>query len=374
LKRLAVRPGQITIRMTPESQSSKPFATPSQIWVSEPACRCEDLLAENDTDSTAALPSASQILTTAPVSENDYRKLFIDISGVRNAFIRRDEDHVVYTHCLQKEEAEESFSQGKLSYRKNLGDDYRNIKEFTLQGLNRILFEPELSIQMMDVEEKAEKVAMIRESIKKAYHANRNLCEDLTDVKKADTQDILVCGDMEIESDANGTEVMSEFLFRVQKHLSPYVKRYSLQQLLGQGKSTEEIFEGPVLQNGFILNDELKNANFRTSLHLSDIIRIAKETPGIKTIRSLQVHKCDSKSSEDDCTGSGQTENKWTICFPPDHEKVLRVKLNPSVRRTNLFKNVVPVGVKPGDVHEKLLQKQLDHEKDNGAELRRYAG
>jgi uncharacterized protein len=324
----------------------------------------QDLLAENDTDSTAALPSASQILTTAPVSENDYRKLFIDISGVRNAFIRRDEDHVVYTHCLQKEEAEESFSQGKLSYRKNLGDDYRNIKEFTLQGLNRILFEPELSIQMMDVEEKAEKVAMIRESIKKAYHANRNLCEDLTEVSEAGTQDILVCGDLEIENNANATQVLSEFFFRVQQYFSPPVKRYSLNQLLESGKPAEEIFEGPVLQHGFIPDDELEKGNFRHSIHLSDLIRIAKDTPGIKTIRSLRMKQCLDNENPDDCTEPAEHENEWTFCFPPGHDKVLRLKLAPSIERTNLFKDVVPMFINPETVKQELLEKQLSEEQE----------
>ncbi|MCC5905113.1 MAG: hypothetical protein JJU13_02820 [Balneolaceae bacterium] len=323
-----------------------------------------DLIAESKGDTSTALPPAKQILTTAPVSEADYRKLFIDIDGVKNAFIRPDEDHTVYTQCLQKEESEEAYSRGKLSYEKNLGEHYKKTDQFTLKGLNRILFEPDLSIQMMDEPKKEEKIDRITEEIRKKYHANRNLCEDLADISEAETVDILVCGDIEIESNANASAVLSEFFFRIQQYLSPPVNRYSLNELLDKGKPVEKIFEGPVLQNGFILDEELEQANFRDTIHLSDLIRIAKETPGIKTIRHLRMKQCLDKENPDGCSETKEHNNEWTICFPPGHDKTLRLKLAPSIQRTNLFKDVVPMYVDADTVKEELLQKQLDAENE----------
>ncbi|TVQ05326.1 MAG: hypothetical protein EA359_03430 [Balneolaceae bacterium] len=308
-----------------------------------------------------ALPTAKQILTTAPVSESDYRKLFIDIEGVKNVFIRPVRDHIVYTHCLKKVEAAGTWSKGKLSYRPTLGDDYEKTNEFRLKGLNKVLFEPSLSVQLMDKPVKEAKIKEIKEAIRKTYHANRNLCEDLVKVEPAGTLEILVCGDLEIDGDANANEVMARFLFRVQQYLSPSVKRYSLSQLLEKGILVEDIFNGPVLQNGFIMDEELEQANFKHTVHLSDIIRIAKDTPGIKKIRKLSMRVCPEGS--EDCGGSASGEEKWTLCFPPDHEKVLKVKIHPSIRRTNFYKDVVPVFTDVEIVRQELLKKQLALEK-----------
>ena len=323
-----------------------------------------NLLAGNQKDGhpvSEALPTAKQILTTSPVSESDYRKLFIDVEGVKNAFIRPCNEYVIYTHCLKKEEDVESYSKGKLSSQKKLGENYVQTDEFRLKGLNKILFEPTLSVQLMDKAEKEAKIKEITEAINKTYHANRNLCEDLVKAEPAGTLEILVCGDMEIEGDANADEVMAQFLFRIQQYFSPSVKRYSLEQLLEKGIRVEEIFNGPVLQNGFILDEELRQANFKHTVHLSDIIRIAKDTPGILKIKKLSMRVCPAES--EDCGGSGAGEEKWTLCFPPDHEKVLKVKLSPSIQRTNLFKNVVPLFVNEQAVRQELRKKQLELEK-----------
>ena len=323
-----------------------------------------DLIAESNGETSTALPPAKQILTTAPVSGADYRKLFIDINGVKNAFIRPDEDQQVNVFCLQKEDSEEAYTRGRLSYKNSLGEHYQKTDQFTLKGLNRILFEPDLSIQMMEEPEREEEIDRITEEIRKKYHANRNLCEDLADVSEAETVDILVCGDLEMESNANAAAVLSEFLFRIQQYLSPPVNRYSLNGLLDKGKPVEKIFEGPVLQNGFILDEELEQANFRDTIHLSDLIRIAKETPGIKTIRHLRMKQCLDKKNPDGCNETKEYDNEWSICFPSGHDKTLRLKLAPSIERTNLFKDVVPMFVDADIVKEELLQKQLHAENE----------
>ena len=320
-----------------------------------------DLLAERDPQSSAAFPTAQKILTTAPVTSSDYRKCFIDLPGVKNAFIRPYTGWEMHTHCLKTVDDSDDNPRGKLSYQAKPEEDHYRLKDtFHLKGLNRILFEPDLSVQMLEGEEKEKRLEEIKTSVTEAYHARRNLCEDAAEVKEAGTLGILVCGDMEIETTADAAEVLAEFLFRVQQYLSPPVNRYTLKQFLDENIPTEKIFDGPVLRNGFIKDDELEKADFKTSIHLSDLIRIAKETPGIAKIRSLRMRQCPGEG--EDCSGSEEVENEWTICFPPDHEKILKVKLEPSISRTNLFKDVVPAAANGEQVREKLLQKQIRFE------------
>jgi hypothetical protein len=319
-----------------------------------------DLLEGND---TASLPTAKQILTTSPVSESDYRKILIDIEGVNNAFIRPSKKQMIYTHCLKKTEAEEDFPQGKLSYEENLGEHYDQTSQFHLKGLNNILFEPVKSVQMLNDNQRKEKLEQITNEIKKVYHSNRNLCEDLSEVSEVGYFDIVVCGDFEIETAANANEVMANWLFRIQKHLAPSINRYNLEQLLNLGKDSEEIFEGPVLKNGFILNEELEKANFKNTVHLSDLIRITKETPGVKRIKKIHVKQFVSGNETSEANNNPDEKNKkWTLCFPPDHNKVLRLQVDSSNRRTNLYKDVVPVPVQPERVKKRLVELQTAYE------------
>lgn len=325
----------------------------------------QDLLTPpKETDKTLSddFPTAKQILTTSPVSESDYRKLVIDLEGVNNAFIRKHTNQVVYSHCLQRDEASEEFPQGRLGYEDDLGPDYRQAGKFHLRGLNNILFEPTIDIRFLEEEERKERISEIVKAIKDTYHANRNLCEDLAEVKEVGYIDILVCGDLEIERNADSVEVLADILFNIQEHLSPSIKRYTLDQLLDRGERVEDIFEGPVLSNGFILDEELEKANIKHELHLSDLIQIVKETPGVKKIRALHMKECpcNGESPEPD-TGGAIPNEEWTLCFPPDHDKVLRLEIDKAIRRTNIFRDVIPVNVDPEVVKQRLKKKVLAH-------------
>lgn len=314
---------------------------------------------EDEGSITGDFPTAKQILTTKPVSENDYRKLFIDIEDVNNAFIRVDADHTIYSHCLQRDEATEEFPQGILSYDADLQPDYKQLDAFNLKGLYNIYFEPAHDIQFLPDEERETRINEITSEIKKRYHSNRNLCEDLAEVKKIDELKLLVCGDIELEHTADATEVLVEILFRIQEHLSPSVKRYTLNQLLDEGGEVEDIFEGPILENGFIRDDELSKADIKKEVHLSDLVQIVMETPGISDIKKLRMAKCRENGEE---TTEEPNLSKWTICFPPDHDKLLRLCLDRSIRTLNLFKDVIPIDVDPDIIKEKLEERIRAHQ------------
>ena len=292
---------------------------------------------------TGDFPTAKSILTTSAVTEKDYRKLMIDIDGVKNAFIHNHKDWVLHRHCLEKSEPGENTPWGKLSYDDDQTPDYKKIDSFALKGLYDIYFEPEHEIQLLDKtsEERKNRITELTEQIKKRYHANRNLCEDLVKVKEVTYLNILVCGDIEIEQNANATEVMAEMMFRVKEYLSPTVKRFSLTELLNEGLGTESIYDGPVLQNGFIPDEELEKTAIRKEIYLSDLIRIVTGVPGVKTIKKLKAGRCDDTDSIAELEDT--SKQNWKICLPDDATILPRLCLKQSITRTNLFKDVVPV-------------------------------
>jgi hypothetical protein len=326
-----------------------------------------DLIAQTP-DSSIKLedtfPSARQIFTTKAIAENDYRKLFIDIPGVKNAFIRPEENAVVYTHCSLKDEVSESDPKGKLSYEEDLSPHYQNKSKFLLRGINNIFFELDTDLQQLKKDDpfRIRKSNEIIQSITEKYHANRNLCEDLDEVKEVGEFNFQVCGDIEIEKTADALTTVVEVLFAIQQHVSPTVKRYTLEELLEAKKTTDEIFNGPVLENGFITDDELAKANFKTEIRLSDIVQIIAETPGVSRIKKLSMYSCpcDGESEvEDDCN---PPVNPWKICFDKGFDKVIKLCLDQSI--LNIFKDVIPINIDQEKVKIELKKKFEKHNRD----------
>src|SRR5690606_882046 len=104
-------------------------------------------------------------------------------------------------------------------------------------------------------------------------------------------------------------EVIVEILFRIQEYASPSIKSYNLQELLAENMEAEDIFNGPVLENGFIKDDELEKAEFKSEIRLSDIIAIIAEVPGVKKIKKLSMNSCP-------CNKEGTEEDPETECDP----------------------------------------------------------
>ncbi len=325
----------------------------------------QDLLAEeNNTQSLLekTFPTAKNILTTKPITENDYRKLFIDIPDVKNAFIKPYLDSTVHMHCSTLDEVTDDNPKGRLSYDNEI-EDYEHHNRFTLKGLNKVFFVPDTSIaQMEDGPEKEEAINLLTDAITTAYHANRNLCEDLVEVCVAEEYEINVCGDIEIEKTAEAKEVVAEILFNIQEFLSPSLKRYTLQQLLDQGQRPEEIFNGPILENGFITDEELENSNFKTELRLSDLIQIISETEGVKRIKKILMKPCACNQEEDD-EPCPNLDNPWKICLPSDFTKIIKLCLDNSI--INVFKDIIPIDLDQDEVKALAIEKMNEFNVSN---------
>ena len=134
----------------------------------------------------------------------------------------------------------------------------------------------------------------------KALHSHRNLCEDWCSVAAIEAIDIAVCADMEVDASADIEAVIANVYYAIDQYFSPDLRFYSLQQLLDAKKPVDEIFEGPVLRNGFIDNDELDATNLKTVLYTSDIINIIMDIPGVKAVRNFSLAKYDEVGNQVD--------------------------------------------------------------------------
>lgn len=239
--------------------------------------------------------TAASIFPSKPVSEADYRKLFVDIDGVKNCWLLPFEKKV-FVDCKNDNIA---YDTAKL--KKVTGD-------FVLQGLYSIIVdfdEPDEKL-FPDDAAKAAEYKRIADEIAETFHANRNLCEDLVEVKKVERHPIRVCCAIEIKPDADEELIHAYVLWAIDNYFSPPVNFYSLKQMKEKGYPTDEIFEGPLLNNGFIDDSELENARLREEVRLSDLVQEIMKIDGITAIRDISIQDGNIENPE---------PGKWVIAI-----------------------------------------------------------
>ncbi|MGS2739387.1 hypothetical protein [Sinomicrobium sp. M5D2P17] len=302
-----------------------------------------DILAEEDHSGLEKqFFKASDILSSKPVTATDYRKLFIDIPGVKNCWLKAY-DKKVYVDCKQQ----------LLSYNK---EDFAATprgfkKDFTLKGLYSLWVDFEDFGTLSKAEQMA-KQKKIKEAILKKYHQNRNLCEDLVEVKKVQSHPISVCAVIDISPEADEEFIHARVLRAIEKYFSPAVTFHSLEEMLNKDYTSHEIFEGPLLENGFIDTEELRETELRTEVRLSDIINIIMAIEEVREIKEISLNDCDTPGEDDN----------WIICV--DKDKKPRICSKSTFSYT---KGILPVNIdkKAVETHKKQLEAEemTDREK-----------
>ena len=192
---------------------------------------------------------ASEILPTNPVSISDYRKLIIDrVVAVKNAWI------------------EPVF------------DNLQGIK-----GLYRI---------MLQVDENARSkkdLDRIKAEVFALFNEHRNLCEDIESIEILNVDKITIYADLDISSEIVAEEVLAEVLFKLEEHLNPSIRYYTIDELLEEGYDVDEIFNGPVPVHGIIKTEDLRP--MRQEVYISKIVEILSSIHGVRRINYFKVEK-----------------------------------------------------------------------------------
>jgi len=253
-----------------------------------------DLLAPADGSGSppaSAFFTARRIFPTRPLTAADYRKLLIDIDGVQNAWLA-PAGRTIFADTIHGE-----LLAGRPSGAKGILD-------VNLSGLYEVIIE-----FGDDVTDDAGREEVMRKADGK-LQAHRNLCEDFVRITGVATQEFVLCCELDLAPDADVTEVNARILLQVQQYLAPPVRRYTLAEMLertmpdGELHTTDRIFDGPALDNGFIPDDELAASELRTEIRLSDIISIIMDIDGVKAIRDILINPADS---------SGVPGDRWVI-------------------------------------------------------------
>jgi hypothetical protein len=188
-----------------------------------------------------------EILTNNPLSATDFRKLILDnITDIKN----------IWFEPVKEEEA-------------------------AFNGLYRILVDTSL---ISVTEEKENEIV---EKIYKIFSDNRNLCEDIFEVRILDQLPIRICADIETDGLNELGQIMAHIYFAVEQHVNPEVKFYSLGELLNMGKNYSEIFDGPMLKNGFVLSEDLVSQP--ETIVISDLVKLIMQVEGVVSVKNLHL-------------------------------------------------------------------------------------
>jgi uncharacterized protein YegP (UPF0339 family) len=256
----------------------------------------------------------AEILTCNPVTIMDFRKLLIDIEGVKNAWLDVNEE---WLDCKQVIPTQPNVEFINLpTYPEP--DDCSTF----LNGLYRVQIEltkgPWEPESQWAAAEKT-RIDAIVERIREVLMAHRNLCEDFVSITILCKEKIGVCADIDLDPDADAEKIYVKIVETLRTFFSPDPKFYTLKQLLDKGLPIDEVFAGrPFLEesHGFVDTAELEAIPFRKEIHVSDVYNALFAIEGIRTIRRLRLRSCDGMQK-------GSTENKcdceWKYFLSENH-------------------------------------------------------
>ena len=125
--------------------------------------------------------------------------------------------------------------------------------------------------------------------VKEKLHNHRNLCEDFHRYSGIRVQEIGVKTDIDIVPGADPNTVLSEIYSKLKTLFSPDIRFYNLQEMLDQEKPVEEIFEGPLLDHGFLRKEDLALLDRQEEIYTSDIISLIMDVEDVLAVKNLTI-------------------------------------------------------------------------------------
>ena len=119
------------------------------------------------------------------------------------------------------------------------------------------------------------KIVIITNSIRDVHETleeNRIIGTRYSSVDAARMQEIVIKADMLVSESINPEKLVTDLYLNIDKFLSPLPASFSEDELLTLGLTTEDIYNGPLLNNGFLLDNSLIPRKGDEELFASDII------------------------------------------------------------------------------------------------------
>jgi len=265
--------------------------------------------------------TAREILPCNPLTINDYRKLIVDVEGVRNAWVTVSKDYEAPVYINYKK-INDYFDDPEYVKNHSCGCETKTKLLFTgfpglhfdfkegdsvveLNGLYKIIVEYEEEITEKKKEDN------VRTIILQQLHNHRSLCEDFLSVAAAEYKTFFMRTQVVLTESADPEMVLAEMCYLIQNYFTPPIKFYTLDEMVDLGKTGDEIFEGPALKHGFILDSELEETDMFRDMRLSDIINFISDIEGINALDSFMIFDAVSDADDSDPCADKKFFEEW---------------------------------------------------------------
>lgn len=132
----------------------------------------------------------------------------------------------------------------------------------------------------------------VREDAYRLLNKNRNLCEDFEKIRVLMPLNLAIKADIAIDPKMHTEQVIAQIMFTISNSITPSVRFKSMEDLLEEGKSIEEIFNGPSPKHGFVDPDSLNASGKKPEWFIQNPARLVasiREIPGVEKVSQLEI-------------------------------------------------------------------------------------
>lgn len=250
---------------------------------------------------------ASDILTTNPVITEDYRKMFVDgIHNVKGVWIK--------------------------THNQNEADSGSSYKKANIKGLYHIFVE--MYDYHEDLEIRAKEKKRIINKVKRLFHAQRNLCEDIFQVTILKPFYLDLKLELTLDVTVDGEDVFAQVYYSINDYLSHEARFQSLGELREEEEDFNAIYLGPTLKNGFLKDKELQPK--KNGIFTSEITKIISKIAGVVSIDKFEIKEDDDNKPAFDNEIIVPEQESPRLNIPASNKKLIfktaDVELKPDVR------------------------------------------
>jgi hypothetical protein len=181
-------------------------------------------------------------------------------------------------------------------------------------------------------------------------HDNRKVGEDFCRFDRIRAEDIAVCADVHLTPGADVEATLAQFYRTIERLFNPAVPFRTLTELEELGQATEEIFTGPPLDHGFILQDDLDASQLRSVIYVSDLVNELMDIEGITAIEALRF------TNYDDDGRPVLPANEWCIPVRAGHYPNLYL----AASQVAAYKDGLPLLPRRAELQSVLAQLRAD--------------
>ncbi len=226
-----------------------------------------------------ALHPPEQVFSCRPCTELDYRKLLLDaVPVIDNVWLK-----AIFPESQQR----------------------------GLQGLYRLLVKLPQGLDQQQSDHATEQ-------LRRAYHRNRNLCEDIEDISIVENLAYELCANIEVSSARQPADILAQIYFECTQQLASSVTVTRFDELSERDLPFDELFDGPFTEHGIFLDENLPE--LQSEFMVSSLFASINAIDGVDHVQQLYLKK--DQQDFYDLIESGDTNSAFSLQLPQSQDEI----------------------------------------------------